>query len=376
MNDQKRRTELIAAAAVLRSAVHAQRTGRSVAPAEESPVIAVASVASAVSAPVIVAPEPPTAAVDTSAAAPVPLPVAIPPSPGADWPARAAASAALIIRGSAAAATFSGRWWRQGLATLLVVGMIGAARTYWPSVASSVKSELAERRAPNRPRVTSAAPPREAPAKVVATAPVAGTGRLQIESTPDHARVSVDGRDRGETPLTIDVSPGNHQVVLQAPTGTIRRTVAVAQGQTTEVSEAIFSGWLHVSSPIELTVSEGARRLTLNERNQVMIEPGSHEVRFENRRLRFAATRRLDVRPFEMTSVTIELPLSPLQVTSSEPADVSIDGEMVGETPLTNRTLPVGLHEFVVTSRLNETRRITVTVTTEPTRLDIDFSRP
>ena len=46
-----------------------------------------------------------------------------------------------------------------------------------------------------------------------AAAPPAATGRLLIRSTPAGARVVLDGRDVGETPLTVrDVARGAHTV--------------------------------------------------------------------------------------------------------------------------------------------------------------------
>jgi len=45
---------------------------------------------------------------------------------------------------------------------------------------------------------------------------VATTGVLEVRSEPSKARVTIDGRERGSTPLTLrDVAPGDHQVVLE-----------------------------------------------------------------------------------------------------------------------------------------------------------------
>jgi PEGA domain len=45
---------------------------------------------------------------------------------------------------------------------------------------------------------------------------VATTGVLEVRSEPSKARVTVDGHERGSTPLTLrDVAPGDHQVVLE-----------------------------------------------------------------------------------------------------------------------------------------------------------------
>lgn len=45
---------------------------------------------------------------------------------------------------------------------------------------------------------------------------VATTGVLEVRSEPSKARVTIDGRERGSTPLTLrDVAPGDYQVVLE-----------------------------------------------------------------------------------------------------------------------------------------------------------------
>src|SRR6185436_11153274 len=47
------------------------------------------------------------------------------------------------------------------------------------------------------------------------------TGELRIESTPDGARVMVDGKESGFTPLTLNNVPaGRHLVVLEGENGT------------------------------------------------------------------------------------------------------------------------------------------------------------
>ena len=47
-------------------------------------------------------------------------------------------------------------------------------------------------------------------------APVATTGSLVIESRPPGARVFLDGRDVGVTPLSIaDVPPGQHRIRIE-----------------------------------------------------------------------------------------------------------------------------------------------------------------
>lgn len=203
------------------------------------------------------------------------------------------------------------------------------------------------------------------------------TGRLQVQSDPAGARVSIDGRARGVTPLTIEDLPvGKHVVVLESPAGSVRRSAAIEAGRTTEITETIYSGWLHVFAPIELQISEGGRAIVLDDRNQALLPPGRHEIRVENRTLAYQGVLQVEIEPGKTASISVVPAPSTLTVTASAPGEVVIDGQRVGETPLTNYPVNLGTRDIVVRSAAGVARRFTMTVTTAPVRLDVDFSKP
>ena len=71
---------------------------------------------------------------------------------------------------------------------------------------------------------------------------------------------SRDGVARGVAPQTFDdLTVGSHTVVLESIKGTVRKTVDIAVDRTAEVSEGIYSGWLHISSPLEIVAGAPAR---------------------------------------------------------------------------------------------------------------------
>jgi hypothetical protein len=205
---------------------------------------------------------------------------------------------------------------------------------------------------------------------------VAPTGRLTVRSDPPGARVLVDGRDRGVTPVTVDVAIGAHAVVIQSDQGSIRRSVKVAAEGTALVSESIYSGWLKVFAPFEVTIAEGTRALRLDEQNQVLLPAGGHELHFENRALGFRETHRVQVEPGKVASLSLVPTPSTLTVTSTEAATVLIDGQQAGDTPLTDHPIALGTREVVVRSAAGPEKRYTTRVTTAPVRLDVDFSAP
>lgn len=65
---------------------------------------------------------------------------------------------------------------------------------------------------------------------------VATVGGLDVRSDPPGAKVSVDGRARGTTPLVVrDLPPGEHDVLLEAGTRKVKQAVKVEPGITTQL---------------------------------------------------------------------------------------------------------------------------------------------
>jgi len=199
-------------------------------------------------------------------------------------------------------------------------------------------------------------------------------GALHVESTPPGAQVMVDGKPRGVSPATIpDLAPGRHEIVLKSAEGTVRKTVSIAAGETAEVSESIFSGWVVVYAPFEVTISEGTRVLRPDDRNQVMLPPGDHELRVTNRTLAYESAHRIEVKPGEGTTLRVTPPPSTLTVTAAEAAEVWLDGARIGDTPMSGAPVPLGTHELVVRRAAGGERRYTVTIGAAPFTLNVDF---
>lgn len=65
---------------------------------------------------------------------------------------------------------------------------------------------------------------------------VATTGVLEVRSEPARAKVTIDGRERGSTPLTLrDVAPGDYQVVLERAGWKSTQTVRIEPGTTAQL---------------------------------------------------------------------------------------------------------------------------------------------
>jgi hypothetical protein len=277
-----------------------------------------------------------------------------------------------------------GRSWHLAAAVVIIAVVGFTARAYWPGMRAKVASDLAASRQVvkaqtkalsqrvNSERVKAGV----ANADVKTIADPKTAGRLQIDSNPSGAHVLIDGHDRGVTPTTVDgLALGSHKVLIRGDEGSVQRTISIAPGESVQMNEAIYSGWLHVNAPIEVQISEGRNPITLDDSNQVLLAPGPHDVRFENRALGVREVRHVEIRPGETTAISLEAPTSHLTVTATEPSTVSVDGEPAGETPLTDFVVRVGTREVTVTNAAGDTHHETLTVTTRPAHIDVDFSK-
>jgi hypothetical protein len=204
------------------------------------------------------------------------------------------------------------------------------------------------------------------------------TGTLEVASTPAGAKVLVDGRERGQTPLTLtDLGVGAHTVQIESSEGSVSRKVDIGEGRTESIAEAIYPGWLLVSAPIEVTVSDGGKGVQLDATNRVLMKPGVHTIRLDNRELEFTQIRQVQIEPGGVARLSVEVPQSTLSVTGSSGADVFVDGTSVGVTPLDKFQIKIGTREIMVTDRSSGiTRNRTVTVTTRPAHVEIPLTGP
>jgi hypothetical protein len=378
----ERQKQLMAAGEAMRKWIHAQRAlwaaGYPDALTQIQPQFAGATAAGAIALPSAVLTDAPVA------------PAEAPPvgESGPAWWESVAERVGSTVQGTTALVRSS---WKVVAAVAAVVLLGVVIRFAWPAKTSTVSPKVSSKAgsaheaastqtsSQTKPSPSRANAPRAAGATTGAGAAVAttGIGRLQVESSPVGAHVSIDGKERGVTPLTIDgLTAGSHKVVVRGDDGSVQRTVAINPGETTQLSESIYSGWLHVAAPFEVQLSEGNKSITLDDSNQVLLPPGSHDVRFENRTLGLRQVRHIDIRPGETTAVSLETPMSHITVTASEPATVSIDGRPAGETPLTDFAVAVGSRDVTVTSASGVVRHQTITVKVQPSTIDVDFSKP
>jgi hypothetical protein len=257
--------------------------------------------------------------------------------------------------------------WKLAIAAVLIVGIaVVVGRAYIPSRASASPE-------PEPPAAAAAHPE---PARAAMAAKVQ-TGDIVIETQPAGARVLLDGKPAGQTPLTLaNVPVGRHVLTFVSSAGEVTRTVRVASGKSLTVDISIFSGWVAIFAPIVLDVSVNGRSLGTTEQDRLMLPPGRHELTLTNKELGYKAVKEIEVEPGEVRSVTVE-PRGEASFNAIPWAEVWMDGKKLGDTPLGNMRVPLGMREFVFKHPQYGERRVTASIRADqPSAIGVDFTRP
>jgi hypothetical protein len=213
------------------------------------------------------------------------------------------------------------------------------------------------------------------------------TGQLRIQTDPPSLPVLLDGVDKGVSPVTLDaVDAGDHDVAVRRDQTVIKRAVHVTAGEKMSViissapskpdATAVTAGWLSVTAPIPLRVKEGGRLIGSSDVDKLMLSSGDHELEFANDGLGFHVTRRVNITAGKTTVSTVAVPNGSVSLNALPWAEVYVDGNHLGQTPLGNVTLPIGTHEVVFRHPDLGERKETITVTaTAPARLGVDLRK-
>jgi PEGA domain len=210
------------------------------------------------------------------------------------------------------------------------------------------------------------------------------TGQLQVQTQPAGAKVIVDGVDRGIAPTTVtELTPGDHELVLQAGTASVKQMVTIQAGVTAsfvtpiangDSSAGPVSGWVTVKAPVTVELREGGRLLGSSDSDRVMIAAGRHEVELVNETLGYRATRVIQVTAGKVAPISVDLPNGTVNLNASPWAEVWIDGQRVGETPIGNLSVPIGPHEVIFRNpQLGEKRHAISVTLAGPVRLSVDM---
>jgi hypothetical protein len=244
-----------------------------------------------------------------------------------------------------------------------------------------------------------------------AVAPIArpASGTLEIASNPAGVEAFIDGTLRGTTPMVIALDPGAHSIELRGVGQPRTIPITIASGmkvsQYVELSgaapgvdlapvavrspepvrpaapvvevlptraAAARTGGVSFTSPVGLQVFEGGARIG-DGRERLELTAGRHELELVNAELGVRIAVGVDVTSGRTSTLTPQLPSGNLSINAVPWAEVWVDGEKVGETPMGNLQVPVGSHDVLLRHPELGERHQAVVVTTKPARLSVDL---
>jgi PEGA domain len=209
------------------------------------------------------------------------------------------------------------------------------------------------------------------PPPVDPTAP----GSVSITTDPAGIRVLVDGKVMGTSPLTLDkLAPGKHVLTLQGAGGSIKRTIRVEPGTPLAIDIPVFSGFVEIAAPFVVEVAEGGKVIGTSD-TQIILGPGRHTLHLQNKDLAYSATQAVDIEPGETARIPID-PRGNANINAVPWAEVFIDGQKAGDTPLANVAIRLGLREIVFKNPNFPERKIATTIKAgEPATITVDFTK-
>jgi serine/threonine protein kinase len=209
-----------------------------------------------------------------------------------------------------------------------------------------------------------------------------GSGQLQVKTEPPGAQISVDGMPRGPSPVTVaGLAPGEHVVTIANEAGSVKHPVTILADATASLvvplgapEGAPVSGWIAVSAPVEVEIYENNRLIGSSQSERLMVAAGRHEIEIKNEPLGYRVARTVQVPAGKVAAVKIDFPNGTIAINAIPWAEIWIDGEKIGETPIGNLPIRIGPHEVVFRNpELGEQRHAVTVTMTSPARLSVDM---
>ena len=207
-------------------------------------------------------------------------------------------------------------------------------------------------------------------------------GELQVRSDPAGAQVTVDGHVYGKSPLTVEgLSPGVHTVLLENELGSMTQDVKIEAGTTSSLvvplsapKNAPVSGWISVTAPVPLQIFEDSRLLGTSQSDRIMVSVGRHELVMVNEGIGFSQSQVVNVTPGRVTAIKPRWPSAAMSFNAIPWAEVWVDGQQIGETPLANISVPVGTHDVLFRHPELGEKHVRAAVTlTAPAKVSVDM---
>jgi hypothetical protein len=133
---------------------------------------------------------------------------------------------------------------------------------------------------------------------------------------------------------------------------------------------------LSVSTPFEVQLFEEGRLLGSSQTDRIMVTSGRHDLEIVNDALGYRSTQTLQVPAGKTATITVTVPTGVIALNAVPWAEVWIDGEKIGETPIGNLSIAIGAHDVVFRHpELGEQHHTAMVTLKNPTRLSVDLRK-
>ena len=179
------------------------------------------------------------------------------------------------------------------------------------------------------------------------------------------------------SPAAAPATPAPTTGVAGKGTATAAKTdAAVPAPVAPAVEKSMLAGSVAVTAPVPLQVLVKGRLVATTEAESFMLPVGTQELEFVNQNVGYRARRTITVQAGKTTAVRLEAPSGTVHINAVPWAEVFMDGQRIGETPIGNLQASIGSRELVFRHPDFGERRGTVLVTLkEPARISMDMRK-
>jgi hypothetical protein len=124
-----------------------------------------------------------------------------------------------------------------------------------------------------------------------------------------------------------------------------------------------------------LEVASSGKTLGTTEQERLMLPPGRHELTLTNRELGYTGIETVDIEPGEVKRLNLD-PRGIANLNAIPWAEVWFDGQNLGETPIANVKVPLGVREFLFKHPQHGERKISATIKANaPAAVSVDYTK-
>ena len=142
------------------------------------------------------------------------------------------------------------------------------------------------------------------------------------------------------------------------------------------VERGALAGSVAVTAPVPMQVLLRGRVVATTEAESFMLPVGTQELEFVNQNVGYRSRRTVNVQAGKTATLRLEAPNGTLHINAVPWAEVWMDGQRIGETPIGNLQTAIGSRELVFRHPDLGERRTTVMVTLkEAARISLDLRK-